>query len=268
MRLGMSDWIHGLPVVWMGVVVFGATYLMAAAIWLATRRLATGDRVRSFKAVSPGLLSPLGVIFGLMVAFLAAQVWSDVDRANTSVNREASALRAVVLLAARFPGESETRLRQLLDRYIDDVQRVEWPQMARNEINLTMIPAPLADALAVAVALPAGTPGASTAQREILAALEGALDARRQRILISHSQVNWVKWSALLVQALCTLVAIALVHSDQPLGAGIALGLFATAIGVCILLVAAHDRPFTGELGIQPTVLINVRPGSPGQAGP
>jgi hypothetical protein len=45
--------------------------------------------------------------------FTAAQVWNDNERANAAVDREASALRAVVLLAAAFPGESESRLRAL-----------------------------------------------------------------------------------------------------------------------------------------------------------
>jgi len=35
--------------------------------------------------VSPGLLSPIGVIFGLLVAFTAAQVWNDTERATTAV---------------------------------------------------------------------------------------------------------------------------------------------------------------------------------------
>ena len=53
------------------------------------------------------MLPPLGIIFGLFVAFTAAQVWTDNDRANVAVDREASALRAVVVLAAAFPGEPE-----------------------------------------------------------------------------------------------------------------------------------------------------------------
>jgi hypothetical protein len=65
---------------------------------------------RSFKAISPGMLPPLGIIFGLFVAFTAAQVWNDNERANTAVSREARALRAVVVLAASFSGEPEARL--------------------------------------------------------------------------------------------------------------------------------------------------------------
>lgn len=99
----MSDWIHGLPFGWMAVLIFGGTFLIAAVIYGVVQSLAVGDRARAFKGVSPGLLPPLGIIFGLLVAFLAAQVWGDLDRAHTAVNREASALRAVVILADSFP---------------------------------------------------------------------------------------------------------------------------------------------------------------------
>ena len=259
----MSDWFHALPVVVMAVLIFGGTYAVAAAICLVVTRLATGDRARAFKAVSPGMLPPLGIIFGLFVAFVAAQVWGDIERANGAVTREASALRAVVLLAAAFPGEPEARLRGLVRRQIQDARTVEWPAMARGQVSLTMIPAPMAEALAAALALPASDPGKVAAQREIVAALEGALEARRLRILGSRSEVNWVKWGALLLQAICTLAAIAMVHCDNRLAAGIATWLFATAIAACILLIAAHDRPFTGQLRVRPTALLEVQPGAP-----
>ena len=98
----MSDWPHNLPVLWMTLLVFGFTYLVATAIHVMITVLAVGERARSFKAVSPGLLPPLGIIFGLFVAFTAAQVWRDTEQATTAVSREASALRAVVILTASF----------------------------------------------------------------------------------------------------------------------------------------------------------------------
>ena len=57
--------------------------------------------------------------------------------------------------------------------------------------------------------------GQVAAQREVLAAVQNALDARRQRIIISQSTVNWVKWTGLLLQAAGTLVVIAMIHSDN-----------------------------------------------------
>jgi|SRR5215469_5940083 len=116
----MNDWLHNLPIVWMVLLVFGLTALVTAAIYAVVTVLAVGERARSFKAVSPALLPPLGVMFALFIAFTATQVWSDNDKANSVVDREASALRTVVILAAAFPGEPETRLRNLIRSYVAD----------------------------------------------------------------------------------------------------------------------------------------------------
>ena len=86
----MNDWFHELPVPWMALPVFGITYLIALAMHAGVGWLARRGRGKSFKAVSPGMLPPLGIIFGLFVAFTAAQVWSDNDRANAAVSHEAS----------------------------------------------------------------------------------------------------------------------------------------------------------------------------------
>src|SRR5215475_13204209 len=118
-----------IKAVWMALVVFVFTYLVAAAIYSIVTVLAVAERARSFKAISAGMLPPLGIIFGLFVAFTAAQVWTDNERANTAVNREASALRAVVIVASTFPGETETRLRALIRRHIEQAVTQEWPMM-------------------------------------------------------------------------------------------------------------------------------------------
>ncbi len=255
----MSDWLHNLPLVWMGLVVFGFTFLVAAAIYALVMILAPGH-ARSFKAVSPGMLPPLGIIFGLFVGFTAAQVWSDSTQANAAVDREASALRTVVLLADTFPGETETRLRALVASYIAEAAAQEWPLMAHRAITLTPTPHALAEALRLTLALDPASHGQQTAQRDIAAALESAMDARRQRITISQSEVHWVKWLCLYLQAACALGAIAMVHSDNRLACVITMGLFAAGVAASVLLIAAHDRPFIGDISVGPGPLLQVMP--------
>jgi hypothetical protein len=121
----MNEWLHNLPVWWMTVVVFAITYLVAAGIFAIIMALAKGERVRAFKSVSTGLLGPLGTLFGLLVVFSVVQVWGDTDRARVAVNREASALRMIVLLAASFPGEPETQIRNLLRHHVDEAVLAE-----------------------------------------------------------------------------------------------------------------------------------------------
>jgi hypothetical protein len=75
-------------------------------------------------------------------------------------------------------------------------------------------------------------------QEEIVSALNSALEARRQRIIISHSSVNAVKWIGLLLTGFCVLIATALVHLDNRRNCGIALALFATGMAVSLLMIA------------------------------
>jgi len=259
----MSDWLHNLPVPWMALVIFGFTYFLAATVFAAVMVFATEARTKSLKTISPGMLPVLGIIFGLFVAFTAAQVWGDSDRASAAVSREASALRSVELLAAGLPAEQETRLRTLVRDYVGQAATVEWPMMAQREVSLKATPSALAEALQLVVAMtPQGT-GQATVQRELINALEQALDARRQRIIISLAVVNAVKWWCLYLQAACALVVIGLVHCDNRLAAAIAMGLFATGVSASVLLIAAHDRPFAGQISIGPEPLLQIMPEKP-----
>jgi len=256
----MSDWLHSLPVLWMAILVFGLAYLITAGIYAVITVLAVGERARSFKAISSGMLPPLGILFALFVAFTASQVWTDNEKARAEIDREASALRSVTILVNIFPRESQVQLSELIRRYIGDVVAQEWPMMAQGTANLRAIPGVLAEALQATLALNPSSEGQKTAQRDMATALQTALDARRQRIIISESQVNLLKWVCLFMQAVCTLVATAIVHSDNRLASIIAMGIFATGIAASILLILAHDRPFTGEIAIKPDPLLQVMP--------
>jgi hypothetical protein len=154
----------------------------------------------------------------------------------------------------------QQQLRALIHRYIEEAAGQEWPMMAHRSATLQAIPGALSEALQLTLALTPITLGQQIVQREITAALENAFDARRQRIIISQSQVNSVKWSTLYLQAICALVAIAMVHSDNRLASLIAIGVFATGLAASVLLIAAHDRPFTGQLSVQPDALLQVMP--------
>ena len=257
----MIDWLHGLPFVLLVVVVFGVTYLVAAAISWVVLRLAVGPRARAFKAVSPGLLPPLGVVFGLVVGFLAVQVWNDVGQAQTAVNREASALRSVVLLDASFPGRQQARMRAVVRQHIKEAVNEEWPAMASQHATLTAVPSSLAEALQLALALKPHSEGQKVAQREMVAALETALDARRERIIVSESRINWAKWTGVALLAALTLLAIAFVHSEKRATTAIAMGIFASAVAVCLLMIASQDRPFAGPFAVKPDALVQVMPG-------
>jgi hypothetical protein len=117
-------------------------------------------------------------------------------------------------------------------------------RMAHQRATLSPLPTALIEALDDALALKPADDSQRIAQPEMVKVLHTALDARRQRIVISESDVGAVKWVGILLQGLCTLVAIAMVHSDNRRACAITLMLFATGVALSVLLIAAYSRPF------------------------
>jgi Protein of unknown function (DUF4239) len=254
------DWLPNLPVVWIAVVVLAAMALLTAGIYLLVMRLAEGERADALKAVSPGMLPPMGILFALIVGFLAVGVWDEVERAEEAVADEASALRSVVILSDDLPPDLGVRMRSLIRRQIQDAVNDEWPAMHEQRADLTAVPAPLSDALHLAVGFEARSDGEALTQGELVTSIQSALDARRQRIVVSESGINSVKWAGLVALAALTLFAIGMVHSGNPTTARIAMGMFAAAVAVVITMLAAQDQPFAGQLGLDPDVLEEILP--------
>jgi hypothetical protein len=254
-------WLERLPTAWLILVVFAATFVMVAVIYLAVMRVAAGPSGPALKGVSPGLLPPMSLVFGLIVGFLVAGLWADQGDGRDAVNREASALRSTVLVAsASFPGQTSSRIDALINRHIRDAVTKEWPAMRAQRATLSVVPAPLAEALHLALTLNPTNQGQVTGQRELVSSIETALDARRQRIIVSESDVSWVKWLAVVALGALTLLAIACVHSDNRRTAAIAMGIFGSAVAVTLVLIASQARPFSGGFGVKPDALLQVAP--------
>jgi Protein of unknown function (DUF4239) len=256
----MISWLHEIPVAWMALVVCAAVGLVTAGIYVTTARLGRTRRGAALKTMSPGMLPPFAILFALLVGFMAAGVWSDAGRADQAVSAEASALRSAVLLSYDLPTDVGAPMRELIRRHIEEAVHQEWPAMAKQRAHLVAIPTSLAAALGIALRFTPHGAGQVVAQREAVAALQKALDARRQRIIVSGSRINTVKWIGVLALAVLMLMAISFVHIGNPAAAAVAMGMFATAVVVVVVMLASQDRPFTGQLGLRPTVLEQVAP--------
>ena len=254
----MFDWIPNLPVVVIALLALVGMGLITLAIYALVMRLARSERAESLQALSPGMLPPMGILFALIVGFLAVGVWGNVDRAEEAVSNEASALRSVAILSDDLPPGVRVRMRADVRRQIEDAVNDEWPAMEEQRATLSAVPAPLADALHIALRLDApGDVGPET-QRQLVTSIQDALAARRERIFLSQEDINAVKWLGLLSLAALTLAAIGLVHSGNRTTTRLAMGLFAVAVAVVVTMLAAENEPFAGQLGIDPDLLEQV----------
>src|SRR5262249_35253778 len=93
-----------------------------------------------------------------------------------------------------------------------------------------------------------------------LRAMPAMLTICSGRLPASRGVLAWPDHGRLSRICLIHKPRIAMVHSDNRLASIIAMGIFATGVAASVLLILAHDRPFTGEISIRPDALLQVMP--------
>jgi hypothetical protein len=257
----MLLWIESQDTIVIGLLVFALFYLMAAALFAIGAMLARRRVAIALKATTPVMLTPLAVITGLLVAFLASRVWLNVDRANAHVAQEASAIGNVMLYSSMLPPNVQVAVRDAVKRYIRFVDVEDWPAMAEGKVSPRELPPGVIDAMALLLSYTPADPGHQLAQQRAVMALEQAIEARRDRILLSKAVIAPIQWNVVVLLSVLTMATIVMVHIDRPLTAAINLFIFASAIAACLVLLTVNDRPFAaGGITVQPVALRAMSP--------
>ena len=205
------------------------------------------------------MLTPLGVITGLVIAFLAARVWANVDHAHAYVAEEASEIRQTALLTEVLPAEIQSELRSDIGRYLQFVETEDWPSMLHGHASLRNLPEGLPEALKTVLTFIPQQPGQQVAQDHAASAIERALQARRNRIVLSQSAISPAQWAVIFVLDALILLTITMIHVGRHVTTIVNLFVFSTAVAACIVLLMINDRPFTaGGITVLPTSLLEV----------
>ncbi|HEY1865342.1 MAG TPA: DUF4239 domain-containing protein [Roseiarcus sp.] len=240
----MTSWIESQSTPVIAAIVFGLVYLAAAAIFLIAAwasRLPVGKHVGS---LTPSLLSPLGTILGILIVFLAARVWTNVDRAHEYVSHEVSALREAELISKSLPPAVEEQVHADLKAHVQFLLSEEWPAMADRRADLKTRATHLEAAMNDVLAFSPEAENQKLAQSRALAAIESAFENRRYRIAISRTEIDPIQWIVVLLLSATVLITIASVHIHQRWAMAVGLFAFSTAIAICLVLLMEYDRPF------------------------
>jgi hypothetical protein len=207
------------------------------------------------------MLIPLAAILSLLMGFMAARVWSNLDHLNTDAAQEASAINEIVLISSTLPSELPSTMRNSIRKYIHFVAEQDEPALKENRAELRLLPPGLTDGLDALLSFNPATPGQRIAQERSEAAIERVLEARRDRIVLSQATIEPIQWIVILILSTLVLLVIAMVHIDWPVTVALNLFLFSTAVAVCLILLMVNDRPFShGGASLDLRVLQQVDP--------
>jgi hypothetical protein len=255
----MVLWLESQTTPVIALLVFALCYLLAAIVFFVVETISRRPIAEQLSATTPVMLTPLAVLAALLIAFLASRVWSNVDRANTYIVQEASAIRQSVLLADTLPEDIRIAVRAALKQYLRFIETEDWPTMAQGRANLRRIPPGLTDAMTALLSFVPAGPGQHVAQERAVIAVEQALDARRHRIVLSQATIAPIQWLVIFLLDVLILLTIAFVHLKLRATALVNLVVFSTAVACCLVLLMVHDRPFaTGGVTIEPDALRDV----------
>ena len=253
----MQGWFTG----WLGLpipVIFAslfAFYLATAAllVWLSFRSRLSG-RVQSFKGVVAPFFGSVGIIFGLLIAFLSNDIWERNKQAERVVDTESDTLVALYSLGMASGSDSKA-LRSSIRSYASAVVEDEWPRLKTQERSNKTDAA--LDALLREVAL-RGTSKDPSVQRTMLDMVLKIRAAHEDRLELANDRTAATKWGAVLLLALITQLAIAVVHLEKPRPQAAALFIFTLAAVSLLSLLAIHEAPFEPPVFVPPGPIVDV----------
>jgi len=235
----MMHWIESQSTPVITGIVFCLCYAVTAAVFGASTALSRRPVAEQLKTISPVTLTPLAVVLGLLIVFLAARVWENVGHANEYIRQEASALSKVMVLANALPPEVRTKVRAAMTQHVDFVVAQDWPAMAIASANQRTEPVGLTKAMAALFSFAPIQSDQKLAQQRAVIAVEQAFESRQNRIRLSQAEIASAQWVVILI-----LLTIAMIHMGKPAAMAATLFIFSTAVAASLVLLMENDRPF------------------------
>ena len=232
-----------------------AAYVGAAVliVWLSFRS-PFAPWIQSFKGIVAPFFGSTAIIFGVLVAFLSNDIWDRNKQAERVVLTESDTLVALYSLSVAS-GTDSRGLRTAIRAYASAVVNDEWPRLALEERSAKTEAA--LNALLHEVAQPGGTKDAGV-QRTMLDMALKIRSAHEDRVQLSQNRSAVTKWTTVLLLALITQVAIAIVHLERPRPQAAALLIFTVGAVSLLGLLAVHEAPFEPPIFVPPGPIAKV----------
>ncbi|MCP5265899.1 MAG: DUF4239 domain-containing protein [Burkholderiaceae bacterium] len=237
------------------IAVLGTLAAVGLVAWLMHRSPWSGW-IRSLQGVAGPFINIIGILFGLTLAFLANDTWSAHDQARGAVYREADAVRSVLALADTMPAVLRDRVRGAALAYAR-TSAAEWPRLARRDSDPAVTRA--ADALlGLAASREVLATAGAAVQARMLGDVVDARQSRDQRISLSQTHINPLKWLGMAFLGFLTLLSVAVVHSDNPRAAIVGIVIFALAAAPMSAIVLVQGNPFQPPAAVTPAPLTDL----------
>ena len=255
------DIVYGMPSWILALVSICVVTAYALGGLLLVQRFVPAERRRPHNDLAGPVSGLVGVVFAVLIAFIAIAVWEQFGQASTLVLRESNAAGDVWRLAYGYPEPLRTQVRDGVRRYLETVIKEESPQQAKGKTDGRTWRI-FEDVHRAMLRFEPTTRGQEIIHTEQLRDMNTIMDQRRSRLQAAREGISPQVW--MVVIAGCALmIALMWFFGAESFAARMGMTVcLSISIGLVIFLIAALDYPFRGDMGIGPEafeeVLVNL----------
>lgn len=244
------DWLQDLPAYGSGFLIIGGFVVLTVVIGSIISRLFSQQIRLEHNDLAGFILAVIGVVYAVLLAFVAVTVWERFEAAELRSYEEASSLSLVYRDADDFP-QTAHQIRAALRTYANLVAEEEWPAMARGKQSAQ------ADAMmeqidAMIRHLDVKTLKQVDVHQQMLVAMDQSLRDRDTRLTMSATGINAVMWMVLVLGAVVTVAFTYLFGYKHGPMRNVMAGSLGLLIGLVLFLTVSLDYPFRGGITIGP----------------
>ncbi|MCB8880227.1 DUF4239 domain-containing protein [Acidisoma cellulosilytica] len=247
MLTGFAQWLCLMPTAAaVAIAVLGSAALSVGVLFVAHAIIPHGLRSQH-NDLAGFVLAIVGVIYAVLLAFIAVAVWESYADVGNLVQTEANMVDDLYRDTISLPPGLALELRQDLFNYAETVVQKEWPHME------AAMPAHLKGwrildsfHLALVGYKPADGTGLA-AQSTMLETLRKLYDVRRGRFHAAESDLPAVVWWNLTIGAGILITFSCLFGAARLSMHAAMVGLLGASIGLVLVVIVLLDNPFLGS---------------------
>jgi hypothetical protein len=253
----MPDFMYNVSDLTVFLLLAGVTISFSVIAVLIDKHFFFNKLRYKDNATIGSISSLIGIIYGVLVGFIALYLINNQDHASNAVQREASAAATIYEGSKWLPQPFQQTVQKDLHDYVAGVIGPEWTQMRKFEsVGFSgdiLIDKIFSDLKSYNPANNSETANLSN----LLVSINALYTARHERISMSTTQLSPEIWEVIMIG---TILIIAINYAFR---VSFSLHLFATcsfaimAASMLFLLVTL-DRPFQGEFVVEPAAFQDV----------
>jgi hypothetical protein len=240
-NLSLDYYIFGIPAILLVVAI-----LLYAQVLL--RRRLGAETIRKCHEVGGYYLSLVGTFYAVLLGLVVVDAMNKFQHAETTVDKEATALLKIFSSSERFP-ESRQTIANLVKVYTEEVLHREIPRMAYGEISETARKTGF-KLLKTIKSIEPVTENQKAIYPSLLAEVSDFWDARRERLSNANFGEPAIEWVMLILGALITLV-FTFFFTIESHGIHLLMrGMASMIIFMSLYLTFLFSSPFSGDLRV------------------